>query len=273
MPRPDRPAPKKGNGLPEAGNPRPSEKGPEPKPADPRQGGPARAQKRRVSIIDDDESVLELLSTVLRFHGFAVDSFTTAGKFLDGLSKCKPDLLLLDLEWPGLGGWEFLKTMKENPELRAIPVILITGRYRSTKDVVRGLQLGADDYMTQPIQPEFLLARIEAILRRTSWKGADSAPETNLRAGPVVVDPDAHRVQVGGADVHLTHLEFDLLVYLLKHQNRVLTRGLVLEKVWKGDATMTTRTVDKHIEALRKKLGDFGRKIETVVGVGYVLRS
>lgn len=225
----------------------------------------------RIAVVDDDDGAREHLRTALELHGYSVEAFSTPGTFLDSLSKHKPDAVLLDLQMPGVGGWEVLKAVKENPELRSVLVLLISGAYRNTKDLVRGLEMGADDYMTKPIPPDFLLARLEALLRRVAWR-SDLAPVPRLRLGPLTIDEGEHTVRLNDQEVRLTPLEFELLAFMVQHPNRVLTRGLILEKVWKSEPSMNTRTVDKHVESLRKKLGAVGKKIDTVVGVGYVLR-
>ncbi|MBI4425146.1 MAG: response regulator transcription factor [Elusimicrobia bacterium] len=226
----------------------------------------------RIFVLNDDPSALEFLTTLLELQGCEARGYANSGRFLDAAARGAPDLLLIDLELPGIDGWAVLKLVKEHAELRSVPVILVSARYRDSQDVVRGLQAGADDYIQYPSPAEFIAARVQALLRRRAWRGGEPAADT-LRLGELTVESDAHLVRLGGEEVSLTPLEFALLAYLLHNRNRVLTRGHILEHVWRSDAALTSRTVDKHVEQLRRKLGPVGRKIETVVRVGYRLRG
>ncbi len=226
----------------------------------------------RIAILDDDREVLEHLGNLLRLDGYDVDCFSSHGKFIDSLGQLVPHLLLLDIELPGMAGWQFLRMLKERPDTRALLVVLMSGKFRSSKNVTEGLKAGADDYLAYSVQPEFLAARIAALLRRAFWREGIAGP-SHLTLGPLTIDSEAHVSLLDGQPLHLTPLEFNLLAFMVKNRNRVLTRGLILEKVWNSDSTITTRTIDKHIESLRRKLGALGTKIETVVNVGYKLND
>lgn len=237
-------------------------------------GEPAPASPYRISIVDDDESARDFLTATLRLYGYSVSAYETPGRFLDRVAEERPHLLLLDLDLPGgINGLSLLRSLREQPAFHSLLIVLVSGKHRDTKDVVLGLQHGADDYFTQPIQPEFLLARVGALLRRAIWRDNPDESEASIRFGPLAIHSDSHVARLEDRDLRLTPLEFELLSYLVQHRNRVLTRGVLLESVWKADPSITTRTVDKHVEALRKKLGALGKKIETVIGIGYVLRG
>lgn len=227
----------------------------------------------KIAIVDDYEGARDLLESLLAQHNsYSVSSYPAAGKFLDSFSRRPPpDLVVLDLQLPGISGWDCLKILKENPETRRILVFLVSGHYTQTSDIVRGLEMGADEYICKPFDAEIFLARLDALMRRASWQ-AGTAPVEKVQAGPLILNLSEHAASLDNEVLVLTPLEYELLRYMVRNSNRVLTRGLILEQVWKGDPTMTTRTVDKHIENLRKKLREFGKRIETVIGVGYVLK-
>lgn len=224
----------------------------------------------KVAVVDDDEEMLALLALVLGKSGYDVKTYASPGRFFDGLAKGKPDVTVLDMHLPGMDGRDVIRVLRANGDTKAMPIVAISAVVRSTADVVMGLELGADEYLAKPVDLDLLVARIAVLLRRAP-NGAASAVET-LRYGDIMVFPDEHRVQAGGKDVPLTHLEFKLLLYFLKNPSRVLTRGLMLEKVWGTGPDLSTRTVDKHVETLRKKLPAFGARVETVIRVGYLFR-
>ncbi len=226
----------------------------------------------KIAVVDDYEGVRELLESLLTHSGYSVSTYPAAGKFLDSIPKRPPpDLVVLDLQLPGITGWECLKILKENPKTRRIPIFLISGQYKNPSDIVHGLEMGADEYVCKPFDTEVFLARVEALMRRVYWQTGAEPPE-KVQAGPLILNLSEHAASLGKKVLVLTPLEYELLLYMVKNSNRVLTRGLILEQVWKGDPSMTTRTVDKHIESLRKKMGPFGKKIKTVIGVGYIFK-
>lgn len=226
--------------------------------------------KVAVAVVDDDHEMLDLLALVLGKSGYEVRTYPTPGRFFDGLAKAKPDVTVLDMHLPGMDGRDVIRVLRANGETRNMPIVAISAVARSTADVVQGLELGADEYLAKPVDLDLLVARIAVLMRRAP-NGAAPSVET-LRYGDILVYPEEHRVQAGGKDVTLTHLEFKLLLYFLKNPNRVLTRGLMLEKVWGTGPDLSTRTVDKHVETLRKKLPAFGGRVETVIRVGYLFR-
>lgn len=224
----------------------------------------------KVAVVDDDPEMLSLLALVLGKSGYEVKTYPTPGRFFDALAKTRPDVTVLDMHLPGMDGRDVIRVLRANADTKAMPIVAISAVARSTADVVQGLELGADEYLAKPVDLDLLVARIAVLLRRAP-NGTAHAVET-VRYGDVVIFPEEHRVACSGTDVALTHLEFKLLLYFLKNPNRVLTRGLMLEKVWGTGPDLSTRTVDKHVESLRKKLPSFGSRVETVIRVGYLFR-
>lgn len=225
----------------------------------------------RILIIEDDPDIaLSIKYSMERERGFAV---TVAADGEAGLAKAirrLPDLILLDLNLPGLDGTEVCSQLRQDPTLSSVPIVMLTARVEE-RDKINGLDLGADDYITKPFSVKELIARVRAVLRRT---GRDPAATPELAQGPVALDEGRRQVTVDGEEVKLTRKEFDLLADLMRRPGLVLTREQLLERVWDYDHPGATRTVDVHIRQLRKKLGsDAGAYIETVVGVGYRFRG
>jgi DNA-binding response OmpR family regulator len=227
--------------------------------------------KSKLAVVDDDAEMLALLALVLGKSGYDVKTYHAPGSFLDSLAKARPDLCVLDMHLPGIHGREVIRILRENAATKRMPIVAISAVARSTPEVIQGLDLGADEYFPKPLDLDLLVVRIESLLKRTSGVAAP-APSEKMTYGDMTVFIDEHRVVVGDRDVALTNLEFKLLVFLLRHPNRVATRGMLLEKVWESSPDVSTRTVDKHFEALRKKLPAVGAKVETVIRVGYLFR-
>ncbi len=223
----------------------------------------------RIAVVDDDAGMLELLSLVLGKAGYKVHVYPTPGRFFDGVLKNKPDVCLIDVQLPGMDGREVVRVLRANPETGKTLLVLMTAHATLPGDAVMGLEIGADEYMVKPLDMDLLLVRIAGLLARRG--GATSAHEV-MRWGPVSIVPEEHRVMFGGKDVAFTHLEFQLLLAFLRQPNRVLARSWLLQTVWQSSPSVSTRTVDKHVESLRRKLPPFGKKVETVVGVGYIFR-
>ena len=226
--------------------------------------------KIKIAVVDDDAAWGAFARTLLKVNNYDVSHFSSAGKFFDALIRGKFFLTVLDMNLPGMHGREVIRVLRANPETRTMLVVGVSSDEVRSADAVAALNAGADEYLTKPVDPEFLSARIAALLRRSREK-AESEPE-RLCVGPLVVIPDRQEATVQGQPVALTNLEFQLLVYFLRNANRVLTRQLILEQVWGIKTPMDTRTVDKHVESLRRKLGDFSKKLETVIKVGYSLK-
>ena len=209
-----------------------------------------------IYCVEDDAGIRELVVYTLRNTGFEADGFEDGAALTTALKKCKPQLILLDIMLPGEDGFSLAETMME----RAVPVLFLTAK-TAVSDRVRGLRMGAEDYMLKPFEPEELLARVENILRRTR------KARTHFVFGALVVDLPSRRVTKGEREVALTALEFDLLAMLVRRSNVALSREALLSGVWGYAYQGETRTVDVHIQRLRGKIG--AEYIETVYKYGY----
>lgn len=219
-----------------------------------------------IYLVEDDESIRELVLYALKNGGYEAAGFSGGGKFWRALEQKVPDLVLLDIMLPGDDGFRLLGRLRENSRYAAVPVIMLTAKV-SEYDKVRALDNGADDYITKPFGVMELLSRIRAVLRRA----APQTPDKILRAGGVALDEARRTVEAGGVPVTLTYKEFELLAYLMRNTGLVLSREKIMERVWGFDYEGESRTVDMHIKTLRQKLGACGGLIETVRGVGYKL--
>ena len=220
----------------------------------------------RILVVDDEPDITALVAYHLARAGYRV---STAGNGPDALKAAKderPDLVVLDLMLPGLSGYDVLAELRKRDETRDVGVILLTAR-RDEPDRIRGLSLGADDYLTKPFSPAELVLRVQALLRRLAAP-AVSAGSTLVAEG-LLVDRAAHRASLAGVELNLTATEYKLLVTLLERRGRVQTRPQLLETVWDAQPDIQTRTVDMHVQRLRTKLSEMGDMIETVRGFGY----
>jgi len=227
--------------------------------------------RERICVVEDEPDIAEVLSFNLERAGYAVDSYGRGDTALDAIRKQPPDLVVLDLMLPGLDGLEVTRALKRDPATSRVPLVMLTAKGEEVDRIV-GLELGADDYIPKPFSPREVVLRIRAVLRRRAG-GADDAAAERLRAGAIVLDPDAHRVEVRGKEISLTATEFRLLERLLERQGRVQTRSRLLADVWGYAEEVDSRTVDTHVRRLRRKLGSESDRIETVIGVGYRLRA
>jgi len=230
---------------------------------------PAHAPER-VLVVDDEPDIVALVVYHLAKAGYRV---STAGSGPDALTiarRDKPGLVVLDLMLPGLSGFDVLEQLRADPSTRQIAVLMLTAR-KDEPDRIRGLTLGADDYLTKPFSPQELVLRVGAILRRVRAEQQQVGDE--LAVGPIHMDKSAHKVRVDGTEIELTPTEFRLLLLLAERRGRVQARGHLLETVWDAAPDIQTRTVDMHIQRLRTKLGNAGELIETVRGFGYRMRA
>jgi len=218
----------------------------------------------KVLIVEDESALRDVVAYNLQRAGYEVLEAGTASEGLSLARSARPDLVILDLMLPDLPGTEVCKAIKADPSLGHVRIVMLTALSEEVDRIV-GFELGADDYVTKPFSVRELVLRVGAVLRRGS--GTVSTPE--LRLGPLAMDVERHRVTVDGKEVALTALEFRLLHTLLSRQGRVQTRERLLEDVWGMHGDITTRTVDTHVKRLREKLGEAGKLIETVRGVGY----
>lgn len=218
----------------------------------------------KVYCVEDDESIRQLIVYALGNDGFEAEGFEDGGEFFSRVYTYPPDLILLDIMLPGEDGLKILEKLKFDPSLKDIPVIMITAK-SSEFDKVKGLDMGADDYISKPFGVMELISRIKAVLRRTDI----SSPSNNLSFAGISIDYEKRRVKTDEKIINLTYKEFELLYFLLKNQDIVLTREMLMNQVWGFDFEGETRTVDVHIATLRQKLGDSGKLIQTIRNVGY----
>jgi len=224
----------------------------------------------RVLVVDDEPDIVALVAYHLAKSGYAVSTATNGSEGLTIARRDKPALVVLDLMLPGLSGLEVMEHLRSDPVTTRIAVLMLTAR-REEGDRIRGLTLGADDYLTKPFSPQELVLRVGAILRRVRAGGDDTSGVQQI--GPLSIDTNAHRVTVDGREVDLTPTEFKLLLLLAERKGRVQPRNLLLEIVWEAAPDIQTRTVDMHVQRLRAKLGDSGDLIETVRGFGYRIKN
>jgi DNA-binding response OmpR family regulator len=229
----------------------------------------ATGTRTRVLVVEDEQDISGLLKhTLEKIGGIEVEVVDTGDAALRVVAEREPDLILLDLNLPILSGLEVCRILRARPGTAHIPIIMLTAR-TSESDRVTGLEVGADDYIVKPFSLRELTARVRAMLRRGTAEGGKKDSALVYRGKHVVADFDAVAVSVDGSDVRLTRREFELLRYLVENRNRVLSRDRLLERVWGYERFVETRSVDVHVGRLRAKLGNAGRQIETVVGLGY----
>jgi DNA-binding response OmpR family regulator len=220
-----------------------------------------------VLVVEDDRDIAELVARYLEKAGFTVETLSSGRDALAAIAQRPPDLLVLDLMLPHVDGLEICRAARSNARTAAMPIIVLTARAEES-DRIAGLEIGADDYMGKPFSPNELVARVRALLRRTTRQEPEARA---VSYGSIVVDTERHTVSTGGRDVTLTAKEFLLLEYLLRHRGRVLSRDVLLTDVWGYKYTGGTRTVDVHVRRLREKLPPLGDALVTVKQFGYKL--
>jgi two-component system alkaline phosphatase synthesis response regulator PhoP len=224
------------------------------------------ATRERILIVDDEEDLLELVGYNLSKEGYRVQGVESGEKALAEARSTLPDLIVLDLLLPAVDGLEVCRLLKADPRTQHIPIIMLTAK-SAEADVVTGLELGADDYITKPFSPRVLLARVKALLRRKTKETVELAG--SIRVRELMIHPGRHEVLLSGKPVDLTFTEFKLLQFLARKPGWAFTRAQIVDAVKGTDYPVTERSVDVQIVGLRKKLGDFGANIETVRGIGY----
>ena len=224
----------------------------------------------RILVVDDEPDITALVAYHLARAGYRVSTAANGQDALKAARDERPDIVVLDLMLPGVSGYEVLRELRQRKDTADVGVILLTAR-REEVDRVKGLTLGADDYLTKPFSPQELILRVAALLRRLAAPAV--AAGSALVEGPLTIDRSAHRVTLHGEEVPLTATEFKLLVTLAERRGRVQTRPQLLETVWDAQPDIQTRTVDMHVQRLRSKLGEVGEMIETIRGFGYRFRS
>ena len=225
----------------------------------------------RILVVDDEADILALVTYHLAKSGYRVSTAATGPEALRAARDERPALIVLDLMLPGMSGFEVLEQLRADSATSGIAVLMLTAR-REEPDRIRGLSIGADDYLTKPFSPQELVLRVGAILRRTA-AGAVTSSSDILSIGPVRIDRGAHRVSIDGRDIELTPTEYKLLLTLAERRGRVQARAHLLETGWEAAPDIQTRTVDMHVQRLRSKLGSHGDLVETVRGFGYRFRA
>lgn len=219
-----------------------------------------------IYIVEDDVNIREIESFALKNSGYTIEDFACAKDFFARIRDKVPDLVLLDIMLPDEDGLEIVKKLRKKAETRMVPIIMVTAK-TSEMDKVKGLDIGADDYLTKPFGVMELISRVKALLRRSNA----ASEEKTLALGEIQIDNEKHCVYVGNRLCELTYKEFELLKMMMQNVGIVLTRDRIMDRVWGTDYEGESRTLDMHIKTLRKKLGEEGTRIKTVRNVGYVL--
>jgi two-component system, OmpR family, response regulator len=230
---------------------------------------PEPIKRSRLLVVEDEPSIRELLAASLRFAGFEVDTASTGTDALRSVERVRPDLILLDVMLPDRDGFEVVRRLRSGG--LSVPVLFLTAR-DGAEDKITGLTIGGDDYVTKPFSLEEVIARVNAVLRRT--KAQPEPPDNRLRYADLELEVDSHEVRRGGRLVQLSPTEFKLLHFLLRNAGRVLSKAQILDQVWHYDFNGEAGVVESYISYLRRKVDDVEpRLIHTVRGVGYVLRQ
>jgi len=223
-----------------------------------------------IVVIEDEEDIRELIRYNLDKEGYRVLAANSGEEGLELVMNSMPDLIVLDLMLPGIDGLEVCRQLKEEPKTKDIPIMMVTARGEEP-DVVSGLELGAEDYVSKPFSPKVLVARVKTVLRRS--QAGESDPQAILRHEQLLVNPQRREVAIGNERIELTNTEFKLLYFLLRQPGVVFTRDQIVDGVHGDDYPVTDRSVDVQVVGLRKKLLEYGQCIETVRGVGYRFKS
>lgn len=225
------------------------------------------ARRKKILVVDDERDLVELIGMNLQRNGYEVVSAHDGTMGLELARKTRPDLIILDVMMPGLSGRDVTMALKSDPDMQNIPILMLTAKTEET-DIIVGLSMGADDYVTKPFSMKVLMARVSAVLRR---KAASEPAQSLVASGPVVIDQSKHEVTVEGRPINLTPTEFKLLTAIFAARGRVLSRDQLMDRTMGTDVFVTDRAIDVHVTAVRKKLGEFAWMIHTVRGVGYRL--
>jgi len=228
--------------------------------------------KKQILIIEDEEDILALIHFNLVKAGYRVECATTGEEGFRRARDFNPDLIILDLMLPGIDGMEVCRRLRLSPDTQNIPVVMLTARSEE-HDIIKGLELGADDYVSKPFSAQVLLARIQAVLRRKTRSGSTENRDQPIRIHDLYIHPGRNKVEAAGASIDLTHTEFQLLYLLAGRPGWVFSRSQIVDAIHGEGYAVTDRAVDVQIVGLRKKLGACGEYIETVRGVGYRFRE
>jgi len=228
----------------------------------------------RILVVEDEPDIAALIAYQLTREGFRVETASNGDQALSAIGREVPDLVVLDRMLPGIPGDDILRVIRSEASTQTLPVLILTAK-REQEDRIRGLELGADDYLTKPFSPRELVLRVQSILRRADQATPEGGGRT-LRAGALLLDTGSHEATLDGTELNLTPTEFRLLQALLERRGRTQSRRQLLERAWDVESEVAdriqTRTVDMHIRRLREKLGRIGDWIETVRGFGYRLK-
>ena len=222
-----------------------------------------------IYVVEDDKNIREIETFALKNAGYVVEDFSCAEQFYKRLEERTPALVLLDIMLPDEDGLEIVKKLRDRQDCRKIPILMVTAK-TTELDKVKGLDIGADDYMTKPFGVMELISRVKALLRRS---GSNAENEKLLIMGNVTLDHEKHAVYVDGSPCELTFKEYELLKLLMNNAGIVTSREQILEKVWGTDFEGESRTLDMHIKTLRQKLKEAGSLIKTVRNVGYIMST
>ncbi len=224
--------------------------------------------RKTILVVDDERDIAELLTYNLKRAGFDVVVASSGRQALAAVEARIPDLIVLDVMLPELSGVEVAGRLRANPRVAHVPIVMLTAKTEEVDQIV-GLTVGADDYVTKPFSMKVFLARVEAVLRRTQRAAPVSSEDRMITLGPVSCNPETHETSVDGTPIKLTLTEFRLLTSLIQANGRVLSRATLMSKAMGPGVTVTERTIDVHVTAIRKKLGASANMIKTVRGVGY----
>ena len=217
-----------------------------------------------IYIVEDDQNIREIESFALKNSGYQIQDFSSAKDFYHALKEKKPDLVILDIMLPDEDGMEILQKLRRNPETKRMPIMMVTAK-TTELDRVKGLDMGADDYMSKPFGVMELISRVKALLRRSMGE----AQEKLLMVGQIMMDGERHQVFVEGESCELTFKEYELLRLFMQNRGIVLSRDLIMDRIWDMSCDVESRTLDVHLKTLRAKLGDHARHIKTIRNVGY----
>ena len=217
-----------------------------------------------IYIVEDDQNIREIESFALKNSGYQIQDFSSANDFYHALKEKKPDLVILDIMLPDEDGMEILQKLRRNPETKRMPIMMVTAK-TTELDRVKGLDMGADDYMSKPFGVMELISRVKALLRRSMGE----AQEKLLMVGQIMMDDERHQVFVEGESCELTFKEYELLRLFMQNRGIVLSRDLIMDRIWDMSCDVESRTLDVHLKTLRAKLGDHARHIKTIRNVGY----
>mgnify|MGYP000091396464 CR=1 FL=1 len=216
-----------------------------------------------IYLLEDDDSIRKLVLYGLDSQGFQAKGFALPSEFWRAMDTELPELVLLDIMLPEEDGLSILKKLRARPATKRLPIIMLTAKDQE-QDELLGFELGVDEYISKPFSPKILVARVEAILRRTVQTEGEQ-----IEAGGIVMDVGGHHVSIDGKSINLSYKEFELLQYFMSNQGRALTRESILNQVWNYDYFGDARTIDTHVKKLRNKLGEKGSYIHTIWGMGY----